>query len=185
MRRQLDPAVQAAFDTGRLRPFVAAALTFRSKTEFCWTGIGNLVIGGITYLGVGAFGRVGTVTEGTEVRADGTTVGLTAIDPDLYQECMNDIQQGLPAKLYAGVLTDTGQVIRLPHLFFSGSVDSSSVEISPQSMTMTLNLEHLMSELQRAPMIRYTSADQNLLYPTDSAFDYVETLNDAPLRWGN
>ena len=185
MHRDLDPAIVALIQSGRLRPFVAAALTFRSKTEYCWTGVGPLNFGGHTYLGVGIYGRIGTVTEATEIQADGVTVGLTAIDPDLYHECMADIQQGLPAKLYAGLLTDDGQVVGIPYCFFSGFVDSSNFEIGTDTMTITLNLENLMAELQRPLMLRYTSADQNLLYPTDSAFDRVETLNDAPLRWGH
>ncbi len=184
MERALDPDLLAAFQQGRLRPFVAAMLTFRSKAEYCWSGVGTLSFGGNDYRGVGIWGRVGTVTEGVQVRADGTTVGLTAIDPDIYHECMADIQQGLPAKLYAGALTDAGDIYGIPFCYFSGYVDSSNFELSPETMTITLNLENLMADLQRPVMLRYTRADQALLHPTCSAFDSVEILNDQPLRWG-
>ncbi len=185
MPRIIDPTLTAAFAAGHLRAFVMADLTFRSKTEHCWTGIGTITFNGNNYLGVGALGRIGTVTESTEIQADGTTIGLAGVNPELYQECMNDIQQGLPAKLYAGVLSDTGQIVAQPYCFFSGYVDKSTISIQPQSLTIVLHLENLMSELQRAPMDRYTSADQELLYPTDSAFQWVETLNDQALRWGH
>ncbi len=185
MPRQIDPALSAAFAGGHLRAFVMADLSFRSKTEYCWTGIGNIAYNGATYLGVGAFGRVGTVTEGTDIQADGTTIGLAGVNPELYQECLNDIQQGLPAKLYAGVLSDTGQIVAQPYMFFSGYVDKSTISIQPQSLTIVLNLENLMAELQRPPMTRLTSADQGELYPTDSAFSWTELLNDQALRWGH
>ena len=183
-REGLDPALIAAYETGLLRPFVAAALTFRSKTEYAWSGRGNLNFGGNMYLGVGTLGRISTVTEGVDIRADGVTVGLSGIDPDLYNECMTDIQQGLPAKLYKGVLSDTGVIVGTPYLFWAGFVDQPHFDIDRDALTITLNLENLMAELQRAPMDRLTSCDQAILYPTDSAFSWVETLNDAPLRWG-
>ncbi len=184
MQRPIDSDLMAAFRAGHLCPIVLASLTFRSKTEYVWTGVGVLAFGGNNYIGVGAVGRIGTNAEGTDVRADGMTVGLTRVNPDLYQECVADIQQGLPAKLYAGALSKTGQIIGVPYLFFSGWVDDADFDLDPQNMTIVLNLENVMADLQRAPMLRLTSADQSILYPTDSSMDWQPMLTDAPLRWG-
>ena len=40
-----------------------------------------------------------------------------------------------------------------------------------------------LSNLMRASMRRYTSADQKLYYPGDTFFDQVEALNDQALLW--
>ncbi len=184
MQRQIDPALMALYRSGKLRPFLMAQLTFKSKTEYAWTGIGSLVLGGNTYLGVGAFGRIGTTAEGTEIRADGMTVGLTGGNPEWYQECVDDIQQGLPAKLLAGAMTEAGVIVGAPYQFFDGYVDDSDVDLDPDNLTIVLNLENAMADLQRAPMLRLTSTDQAILNPSDSSMDWQPMLTDAPLRWG-
>lgn len=184
MLRPFSSGMQAAVDDGRLRPIVLAALTFLSKAEYCWTGIGTLMFDGNPYLGVGALGRISTVTEGTDIQAYGMTVGLAGCNPALYQEAMNDIKQGLPALLYAGFMSDTGDMVGAPYCFFDGWIDDADIDPDPDNMTITLNLENAMADLQRAPMLRLTSADQAILCPTDSAMDWQPTLADAPLRWG-
>ena len=50
-------------------------------------------------------------------------------------------------------------------------------------MTIALKLENRLVNLQRANMRRYTAADQNLYYPGDTAFNWVEILNDQALKW--
>ncbi len=45
--------------TGRFLSVYACQLDFEDGPVYAHTGIGDLVIGGITYLGVGQFGEVG------------------------------------------------------------------------------------------------------------------------------
>ena len=52
-------------------------------------------------------------------------------------------------------------------------------------MEIQLALENRMIQLQRPNVLRYTSADQRLRFPTDTAFGWVEQLNDLALIWGS
>jgi hypothetical protein len=169
----------------RIRPIFMAILTFKSTTQYVWSGAGNLVYGGNTYRGVGSFGKLGDISEGTDVKAYGTTIQLSGIDPTLLAESLTDIQIGAPATIYFALVDANCNILGAPYPLFVGTMDKPTVQQAPDTITITISLENKLSNLQRATQRRYTAADQNLQYPDDSAFDYVEILNDQALRWGS
>lgn len=141
-----------------------------------------------TFQGLGSLGTVGTVgtiTEGVDISADGTTVTLSGIDPTILGECLTDVQPGAPAKIWFALVTPDCQLIGTPYLQFSGCIDVPTVTPGTDTVAITLSLESQMLDLGRPTVRRYTSADQRLTYPTDSAFDSVEPLNDTSLIWGS
>ncbi len=89
--RTLNSAMQAALSAGVLVPAFLVSLTFVTGTTYVWSGVGPLVWSGNTYQGVGTLGKIGTISEGIQVRADGTTVTLSGVDPTLYADSMDDI----------------------------------------------------------------------------------------------
>ena len=182
MPRSLDPSMQAALAAGVVCPAILAQITFATSTEYIWTGIGPLLYDAQTYTGVGSLASLGTVTEGTTVKADGTTVGLSGIDASLYADCMTEIQTGAPAKIWFALLTQ-GVVIGAPYLLFSGLVDQPTIEEDTDAITINLALESRLTNLQRASQRRYTSADQRNYYPDDIGFGWVELLNDTADVW--
>lgn len=183
MPRQLNGTMQLALYSGLITPFFAAMLTFKSSTQYVWSGVGNLIWNSQTFVGVGSLAKVGTIQEGTDVQAYGTTVSLSGIDPVLLNECMTDMQPGAPVTLWFGLLSN-GVVVGTPYQIFSGTMDQPTVSINAETLTITLALENRMLDLSRASNRRYTSADQRLYYPNDSAFGWVEQLSDLALVWG-
>jgi hypothetical protein len=177
--------MQTALSNGTICPVIMLVITFASQTCYVWSGVGELVYGGNTYLGVGSLGKVSTITEGIEVRADGTSIELSGIDSTWLGETMTDVRLGAPATLYFGLLSlTTGQLLGNPYPIFRGSVDQPTISVSGQTFSIKLALENKLVDLQRPNMRRYTSADQRLAYPTDSAFGWVEQLSDQSLIWG-
>lgn len=183
MARTLDATLVAEISKIVFRPAVLAQLTFRSETSYAWSGIGPLVWDGNTYLGMGSLADIGAISEGTEVAAAGTTLSLSGIDSSLLAECMGDIQVGAPAKVWFAAVGSDGSVIA-PYLAFSGEIDKSNIDYGPETSTITVALESRLTDLQRATLKRYTTADQHILYPDDTAFNWVEILNDISLKWG-
>ena len=96
---------------------------------------------------------------------------------------MDDIQLGASAKLWFALLSQ-GTIIGAPYQAFSGLADQPTVSEGGDTISITLALETRMTNLQRPRMSRYSSADQRILYPTDSFFFYVPQLNDVALVWG-
>jgi hypothetical protein len=102
----------------------------------------------------------------------------------LLQEALRDVRMGAPAKIWFGLMAN-GALIGTPYLTFSGTVDKPNVQMDEKTASITLALENRLVNLQRANQRRYTAADQKLAYPTDMAFNWVESLNDIALRWGS
>jgi hypothetical protein len=183
MSRDLNASLAAALSAGTISPIVLAMFTFVSQTTYVWSGVGTLVWNGNSYLGVGSLGKLGAIVEGVDVKADGTTVELSGIDPVYQSNCLADIQIGAPAMVWFGLMQN-GAVVGTPYLVFSGAVDQPTFQIGGETISIQLALENKMSNLARPSMRRYTSADQRLYYPTDIAFGWVEQLNDLALNWG-
>jgi hypothetical protein len=184
MSREVDAANLAAMSAGLWSPIFLAMLTFKTQTQYVWTGVGTIVWDAQTYIGIGSLGSIGPIREGMAIQADGTSVALSGIDPSLLQECMTDIRLGAPVKLWIGSLAADGTLLGAPYLIFAGNVDQPLVHVGGDTISIELALENEMVDLSRPNITRYTSADQRLLYPTDIGFGWVEQLNDLALVWG-
>jgi hypothetical protein len=167
--------------TNAVQPCILVDLTLTTGVIYIWSGIGTLTYSGHDYLGVGSLGTLGDITEGTDVKADGTTITLSGIDPALLNDCLNDIQLGAPVTIWFALFGD-GALTSITKLCV-GTVDKPTIPISPDAITITLAIENRMINLQRASNRRYTSGDQNYYYPDDSGFLHVEELGDIALVW--
>jgi hypothetical protein len=183
MPRDISSPMLSSLVSSPIRPGFLASIQFRSALEYIWTGVGNLVYAGNTYKGVGSLGKIGSISESTEVRAIGSTVTLSAIDPALLSECLNDIQLGAPVAVYFALFDAALNILGTPYPLFVGTVDQPVIQIGIDEMSISLKLENKLANLQRATMRRYTAADQRLYYPNDTAFNWVELLNDMALKW--
>lgn len=173
----------ASLTSSLIRPGFLAMITFHTSTQYVWSGLGNLVWNGNTYKGVGSLGRIGGIDENTDLRATGTTVTLSAIDPALLADCLNDIQLGAPVAIYFALFDGSLNILGTPYPLFIGTVDQPTIQIGADSMSIALKCENKLVNLQRANMRRYTAADQRKYFPNDTGFNWVELLNDMALKW--
>lgn len=79
MPRNVDSTMSAHLTDGVIHPAFFGSFQFRSGVTNAWTGVGDFTWNGLTFRGVGDFGEISPVTEGTEVQADGITVQLANV----------------------------------------------------------------------------------------------------------
>jgi hypothetical protein len=77
--RNLDGSLKAALSDQIISPVVLACLTFKSGPIYVWSGVGDLLFNGNTYKGVGQLGKISSISEGSDVKADGMEVTLFGI----------------------------------------------------------------------------------------------------------
>jgi len=183
MSRDISSPMLASLQSNLIRPAFLADIQFRSMTSHVWTGPCPITWNGHTYSGIGSLGKISAVSEGSSVQAEGMSVTLSGIDPTLLSESMTDIQLGAPATVWFALFDQNLNVLGTPYPLFVGQVDQPQLDIGLEELAITLKLENRMVNLQRANMRRLTSADQNLYYPGDTAFNWVEILNDQALLW--
>lgn len=184
MPRLIDTTTATELASNQVRIACFLEITFKSQTCYISTLPYSIAWNGHVWTGTGSMGQVSALTEGVDLQAYGTTVSLSGIDANLLNECLSDIQLAAPAVLYLFFIDGFGNIVGNPTVVFGGQVDRPSVNAGPTTITISLNLESEMINLQRGQMRRLTNADQHIDYPDDTAFTWVPLLNFLALKWG-
>ena len=183
--RNLDPTFKAGLNAPVIEPVLFSLLTFRSQTCYLCSAGFNIGWNGQVWTGLGTFGGISSVVEGTEVKADGISLTLSGIDNNILAECEADILPLAPASCWLGLMLQGGMV-GVPYRFFNGVVDAPVISTTPTEATITLKLESRIALLNRPSQRRYTTADQHANgFPDDIGFSWVEKLSDMALRFGS
>lgn len=182
MPRDIDTNALAQMKANIVRPCFLAKLLFPTESVYAWTGVGNLVWNGDTYLGVGTFGSVSTINETNAVQAQGISLILSGIPTDLFRTAMTDLGWG-DAAVYMGFIGPTGALIGNPIPIFIGFIDQPTIDVAADSVKITIAVENRLADLNRTRGGRYTDADQRKRYPQDGSLKYVQYLQDTNLDW--
>lgn len=161
---------------------ILADLDFASGHVYVHDGIGDVTTGGHTYSGVGTFGGISTVSEGTKDIARPLSLTLSGVENSLLTTAMTEVYQGRTATIYLGLLNDaTGTFVDTPETIYEGRMARMQIQVGKTS-TITLHIEN---RIRREPRIaRYTSEDQQLLFSGDTFFDQIPNIAGAVGQWG-
>lgn len=180
--RDITEVLSNALDDEQIFPFFAVEMFFDSGPLRFWTGLGDATIDGDTYIGTGDLLDISSVTETTEVAARGATLVLTGITSGNLDKAFNSPYQGRICNISFGVVN--GSVYSGLTQVFSGYMDEMNIEEGPESSTIELKIENKLIDLERQRVRRYNSSHQNVLYPTDRGFDFVESIAGQKIMWG-
>jgi hypothetical protein len=182
--RGLTAGIIAQLTQGRVYPIILAQITFKDGIQYAWTGIGNLVWSGNTYTGIGTLGKIGPITEDTQVQAQGLQLELTGVPQSELNEALGQCQQGNTVNVYFGFLDSSGAIIADPYLAFSGRMDVPTIDEGAETATITLTAENRLVDLQRPRQRNFTHQDQITEFPSDTGFTFVPLLQQLNLVWG-
>ena len=140
--------------------------------------------GGHTWTGVGSIGSVSTIEEGSTVEAKAITLTLSGLDSELLTGITDEFQVGLPVAVWLGVYDDTGALIADPVCAFSGRMDQPTLDVAGTTASVSINCESRLVEMNVAVDRRYTNEDQQLDFPGDRGFEFVNGIQEAQIYWG-
>ena len=184
MTRPIGTAVAAASIGATLGIAVLVELDFLPDPLRLWSGIGDFVWGDATYTGAGDLMGIDQAEEATETRAIGMTVSLSAIPAELIDQALATTYRGRAGKVWLATLDSSGAaLIGSPVPIFSGRMDVMSWS-EGTDCTISLTIESRLADLDRARVRRYTDRDQQDEYPGDQGLQYVDTLQDTDILWG-
>ncbi len=205
--RDLDTDFAAAFAAPRVQPALLGQFFFDSGTIGMWTGVGELVFDGTTYVGGGSLIGVSAVQEAQGTQANSVTVSLNGVSPDLIALALEERCRGRAFRIYlasvqsqsrielesahGAVLTQdgTGYVVlentitTPPQRIFSGLMDTMEITDDGHAANIALTVESILIVGQRAKIRRYTAQDQNQVYPNDVGLNFINQLQNAELVW--
>jgi hypothetical protein len=184
MPRSMSDGYVAAIRSAMMRPVVFVLATFTSGPVYLWSGIGTTDWGGHTWTGVGTLGSVSTIEEGSTVEAKAITLTLSGLDSELLTGITDEFQVGLPVSVWLGVYDDTGALIADPVCAFSGRMDQPTLDVTGATASISINCESRLVEMNVAVDRRYTNEDQQLDFPGDRGFEFVNGIQEAQIYWG-
>ena len=180
MSRDLTPTTITGINQPLVEPFFAVEMLFDGNNALrLWTGVGEKIVGGDTYIGSGNLLSVSDIEETSEMSVRGATLSLSGIPSEVISLALTEPYQGRVCNIYFGL--DSEGVF---NEIFSGYMDQMNIEESADTATIEVTVENKLVDLERARVARYTSGYQKSIYPNDLGLDFVESLQDKQLPWG-
>lgn len=164
--------------------FLAASLDFSSGIVRFWSGIGDLSIGGFTYIGAGELVSVSMPTDGVQLVAERKTYRLSGVDPTIIDESDIDDSFGRDIVEYFGFLNpETHALIDTPEINWEGRIDSIR-RVDGREPIIEVNGEHRMVFINRPDGWRYTHEHQQLFFAGDLGWDQLAANESKDILWG-
>lgn len=174
----------SAIQSSYVRPALFVQINFTTGPVYVWSGAGSIEWNTFTWQGVGQFGDISNIEEGVDVFARGITMTLSGIDTTLLNDVLNDYQQGLPAIVYLGLFDGSGVLIPNPITCWSGRTDQPTLTVGGDKATLSITCENRLIDLNVSVERRYTNDDQQLDYPGDKGFSFVNGIQSVSIYWG-
>ena len=184
MTRTATSGLLTALVAPVVRPVLLFHGEFASGALRLWSGVGSLVWGGKTWTGAGNLLNIGGIAETSEVVASGTTISLSGVPVALVSAAILDARQGLPGRIYLGLLDEAGSLIADPVLLFLGRLDVPEIADGEDDCTITISYESRLIDLQTPREWRWTHESQRALYPNDDGLKFVTTIQGKEIKWG-
>lgn len=184
MARSLPAALATELSATELKPFYAVELAFDSGTVRFWTGYGDLTVNSEEWAGSGTIMGLSTSSETTDLAANGITLTFSGLNSDFVAIALTENYRGRIVKIYLGCLDAENQPVSDLYQLFAGRMDIMTINEDGQTATMTISIENVLIDLERARMRKYTDEEQRKRYPGDNSLEFVATLQDKQIAWG-
>lgn len=184
MGRILDPALKAELAKDSIILALFVEIEYANGPLRAWSGIGDKLLFGDTFKGVGEFGGIGPVTESDEIRAENLNFSLSGVDPTALSDALLQSRFGKDAKAWLALLDTSEVIIGQAVQIFGGLTDTSTIEKQVSGSTIVQSAESELAPLERPRERRYTTEDQAIDFPGDKGLDFVAALQDSQVVWG-
>ena len=184
MSRSLTTGMQSAVIADLVRPITLVQCAFGSGNLNLWSGIGDLTVDSVDYVGAGSLLSIGEIAETSELSANGITVTLSGVTSPLLSKARDEDYQGRELKVLLGAMDAANGVISDPVVVFSGFMDTMVINDGGETATIQVTVENRLIEFERTRVRRYTAEDQKIDYPTDKGLEFVAEMAEKEIIWG-
>lgn len=184
MSRTLSTEMLEVAAAELVRPIYLVKMEFDSDDLNLWSGLGNLVYSGDTYIGTGDLMAISSVKESEELVANGVNFTVSGITDPLLSKARDEPYQGRKITLYLGAFDENADIISSPVVLFSGFMDVMTISDSGETSTITIAAENKLISFERSSIRRFTAEDQKIDHPTDKGFEFVSKIAQQEIVWG-
>lgn len=177
---------QTALEQPVARKAYFVELQFLSGTSYISTLGQTVTWGGHDWLGLGALGTISQVEESDGIASKPVNFTLNLAQPAWLSLAVGSVEEyrGRPAKMYMCPLDEGFVLIDTPVACWNGTMDTIAVGVNEEGDgQITLKGETAAFGLKRKSTLRMNAAQQKKKYPSDTGFDYLNTLIAEPQTW--
>ena len=185
MSRGFSSAINTALQSSTVRLVTFADLDFASGNLYVHDGLGTYTWGGNNWLGVGDFGGISSVEEGTEVSPYSLNLTLSGLDAGLVATALTENYFMRNVKVYLGLLDANDALIETPNQIWSGFMDVMSITAGASGGdSISLTCESELGKFDRSSNLKYTHANQQKKDSTDLFFEFLKDIEGVKISWG-
>jgi len=193
MSKILSTAVETLIESGDIATCMLARLHFSNSTypsryanagqDIYWDEAGA---GEEVYQAVGNLGSIEALAETDELQLQTIQLTLTGIKPETINHAMFANHAGNPAFIWRAILDkDTFAVIGDPVLMFAGRMDFLTISLG-ETAAVSIQVISRLSDWEKTKGGRFNTAYQiTYVDPTDQGFQYLPSLVNKNLTWGD
>lgn len=184
MTRSINSTFQAHLGDNVLFPLFLLDLQFGVDSLYMHSGIGDLVWNSNTYTGAGNLLSISTINENNSLSAPSVSVTLSGIPAELIAYVLQDVDFGDYGTIYFGLADTNGTIYGEPHQVFKGFIDTADIAKAGREATITVTIQHELSDFERPRERRYNNEDQQIDYPNDRGLEFVDEVQLLNFKWG-
>ncbi len=181
MARDMHADLIAEFEGKQVNLAFLFAAFFDSGPLRIWTGIGDLVVAGDTYYGMGNLISISRIEETSESRATNATIGLSGIPTEMLAAALAEPYQGRRGRCWLVAFDEDGAIVGDPYLLHDAYMDVMEIEKGGETAVIKMNVESRQIAGTRAKNDNYTDQDQQARYPGDLFFSSIAELQDRQI----
>jgi len=195
MPRTLSTAVAAAIAAAQVSPILFAVVAFADNTYYLFGGLGTLTPAGPasnplstfpygqTFTGLGWLAKLSSIPQTQKIKAQNITLALSGIPSTLVSEAVGQVRITGTATIYLGFFNSSGALLEDPVQIFYGGLDVPTLSDGGDTCTLSITCENPLLSLNLAPNRRFSDADQQIYFPGDLGFSFVDALANKLIIW--
>lgn len=162
---------------------VASRLDLKSGVVRAHTGVGNIIIAGEIYQGVGQFGAIESVGENMTTSPQQLIMKLSGFDSSLIGEVMNERVRGRNAQLMLVALNEEAKPA-LAEVLFAGQISTIGVTTGEEN-EIAVTVSNRFERWSYGLPDRFTDKSWSQRKNGDRIFRYVAQMADRAIYWGS
>jgi len=147
------------------------------------TGVGEIVIDGQTYLGVGQMGSVGAVETQSDEKPVSLNLELSGIPGNLLTDALGTKMRGSDATLYVYAQSDAGQM-KAAAPAVVGTIASYNVQVGDDNV-IQVGIADEFQLYEKSINNFWTEQSQLALFPDDHICRFTAQMAEREISWGS
>lgn len=175
---------QALLEAEQYAPFNAVQLDLPGYTARFWTGLGSLPFLGQSFVGAGELSDIGVIEGTLEPDAPRMNIGLTGLDPALYDEIKDYLVRLSPVSVWFSTLDlTTWRPHGAPDLVMTGRIGSPRVKAG-ETVSIVAPVLGAMEWAKRRTVRRRQPSYHENIFPGDKYYEFFGD-NDLTFPFGD